>query len=72
MSASCSKEPDSRRSESMGRLICLDSTLRESWERAMTGTLSSRASALREREISEISCWRLSPLRMPRPCMSWR
>ena len=26
----------------------------------MSGTLSSRASALSDREMSEISCWRLS------------
>ena len=69
MSASCSRAPDSRRSLSMGRLSCRLSTLRLSWDKAMSGTFSSRARALREREISEISCCRLSALR---PCMSCR
>ena len=44
-SASCSRFPDSRRSERIGRLSrpvrC--SGARESWESAITGTLSSRA-----------------------------
>ena len=54
---------------SIGRLSCRLSTLRLSWDKAMSGTFSSRARALRDREISEISCWRLSALR---PCMSCR
>ena len=54
-SASCSMAPDSRRSESCGILTGRDSTARESWERAMIGMWSSRASCLSEREISEIS-----------------
>ena len=54
---------------SIGRLSCRLSTLRLSWDKAMSGTFSSRAKALRDREISEISCWRLSALR---PCMSCR
>ena len=58
MSASCSMAPDSRRSWSMGRLSGLDSTPRLSWERAMTGMESSLERALRERDISEISCSR--------------
>jgi len=43
---------------------------RESWLIATSGTSSSRASALSEREISETSCTRDSVLRCPR--MSWR
>src|SRR5436190_10963140 len=33
---------------------------RESWDNATTGTSSSLARALSEREMNEISCWRLS------------
>lgn len=44
--------PDSRRSLSIGRLSCRLSTLRLSWDKAMSGTFSSRARALRDREIS--------------------
>ena len=61
MSASCSIEPDSRRSDSFGICGLRDSTLRDSWERAMTGILSSRASCFNDREISEISVARFSP-----------
>ena len=39
MSASCSIEPDSRRSERIGRLSWRCSTARESWDRATIGTL---------------------------------
>ena len=38
-------------------------------DRATTGTFTSVACALSERESSEISCWRFSGLR---PRMSWR
>ena len=51
-----------------GRGGCRDSTARESCERATTGTLNSFAMALSDREISEISCCRLSI--RPRPEMS--
>ncbi len=43
--------PDSRRSLSMGMWVALASTARESWDTASTGTFSSRASSLREREM---------------------
>ena len=62
MSASCSMEPLSRRSESIGRLLFSRrfSTSRESCDSAMTGTLNSRAMLLSVREISETSCVRFS------------
>jgi hypothetical protein len=60
MSASCSIEPDSRRSDSCGRLSSRCSTARLSCDRAITGTSSSLASCLRPRLISEISWTRLS------------
>ena len=74
MSASCSMAPDSRRSESMGRLSERLSGPRESWDRHTTGTLSSLAMIFRAREMSETICWRLSPLRVgpPAEVMSWR
>ena len=64
--------PDSRKSLSMGRLSPpgRSSTLRLSWLSATTGTESSLARALSEREILLISCSRLSV--EPRPRMSWR
>ena len=65
-SASCSIEPDSRRS-SCGRLSSRDSTCRESWESAIIGTSSSFANALRPVVISVISCTRLSDERLPEP-----
>ncbi len=46
-SASCSMEPDSRRSLSCGRLSSRLSTARESCDSATIGTFSSFASALR-------------------------
>src|SRR5699024_9536772 len=55
-SASCSIEPDSRRSEIIGRLSVRCSLPRLSWDRAMTGTSSSLARSLSERENSETSC----------------
>ena len=60
LSASCSMAPDSRRSESCGRLLfsLRVSTARLSWLSAMTGRLSSLASCFRPREISLISCSR--------------
>src|SRR3546814_7111350 len=54
MSASCSIEPDSRRSESCGRLSSRCSTARLSCKSASTGTLRSLASVLSPRLISEI------------------
>src|SRR5690606_40373814 len=59
-SASCSIAPDSRRSELIGRLFGRCSRERLSWDSATTGTLNSLASALSEREISEISLVRFS------------
>ena len=59
-SASCSMAPDSRRSESCGRLLPpRDSTERFNCESAMIGTLSSLAIALSDREIMATSCSRL-------------
>ena len=46
-------EPDSRRSESIGRLSSRRSTFRESWERATTGQSSSRAIPFKERAMTE-------------------
>ena len=65
MSASCSIAPDSRRSDRMGRWSFRNSGARLSWLRAITGTSSSLAMPLRERDISEISCWRDSALEVP-------
>ena len=59
-SASCSIEPDSRKSEFTGRLSARCSNVRLSWERATTGTSNSFAKAFKEREISAISKARLS------------
>ena len=53
--ASCSMEPDSRRSESMGRLFWRLSGPRESWLQQSTGTFSSLAMIFSEREISATS-----------------
>ena len=50
-SASCSIEPDSRRSERIGRLSCRCSTARESCDIAAIRTSRSRASTFSEREI---------------------
>ena len=58
MSASCSMEPDSRRSDMRGTPRAepvRPSGPRLSWARTMTGTLSSLARALRPPEISAIS-----------------
>ena len=55
MSASCSIAPDSRRSLIKGRLSARCSTPRFSWDKAITGTLSSFARPLSPREIAEIS-----------------
>ena len=44
----------------LGRLPARCSTARESWERAITGTLSSLARILSPRLMSAISVWRLS------------
>ena len=74
-SASCSMAPDSRRSESMGRLSCLDSLARLSWLRQITGTFSSLAMIFIIRLISLTAWVRLSldqlwPL--PADCISCR
>ena len=58
MSASCSIEPDSRRSDICGRLSVRCSGPRLSWQIAMTGTSSSLASSFSARENSATSCWR--------------
>ena len=60
----------SRKSDMMGRLFGRCSRLRLSCESASTGALSSFASALSEREISEISVARFSPSAIA--CMSCR
>ena len=70
MSASCSRAPDSRRSDSIGLLSDRASGWRDSWEMAMTGTSSSLASSFSDREISLTSCWRLSNRLLG--CISWR
>src|SRR5690606_38388419 len=59
-SASCSRAPDSRRSESCGRWSERCSGARESCESAMIGTPSSLASVLIPRLIWLTSCWRFS------------
>src|SRR5258708_3656305 len=56
-SASCSMLPDSRRSLMRGRWPSRPSDWRLSWERAITGTLSSPATALDARPESLI--WRV-------------
>ena len=62
ISASCSIAPDSLRSESNGRFDPPRvSTALDSCDKAITGTLSYFASALRLREIVEISCSRFPP-----------
>ena len=65
-SASCSMAPDSRRSAITGRFSARVSTWRLSCDSATTGTLSSLASALSDREMLEISCSRLSAPSWPR------
>ena len=70
-SASCSIAPDSRKSEFTGRLLGRCSRERLSCDRAITGQLNSFARAFSEREISEISLVRLSPLE-PGICISCR
>ena len=61
-SASCSMAPDSRRSDSSGRLSWRLSFARDSCDRQSTGTFSSLAMIFSEREMSETTCWRFSPL----------
>ena len=58
MSASCSSEPDSRRSASCGTPSLRCSVLRLSCDSAITGTSNSLASSLIWRENSETSSWR--------------
>src|ERR1700719_3915859 len=71
-SASCSIEPDSRRSASCGRLSSRCSTARLSWLSASTGTSSSLARVLSPRVISETSCTRFSWRDLPDGARSWR
>ncbi len=56
MSASCSIEPDSRRSDTCGRLSVRCSDPRFSWLNAITGTSSSLASSFNALENSATSC----------------
>ena len=56
-------QPDSRRSEIIGRLSVRCSGPRFSWLIATTGTSSSFARSLICRENSLTSCWRDSTLR---------
>src|SRR5471030_681161 len=60
-SASCSIAPDSRKSDMIGRLFGRCSNPRFNCESAITGTSSSLARLLSERDISEISVARFSP-----------
>ena len=62
MSASCSIEPDSRKSDSCGRLSSRLSTARDSWDSAITGTDNSFAIAFSPWVIMLISSTRLSGL----------
>ena len=55
-------EPDSRRSESIGRLSCLSSGARESCESRMTGQFISLAKSFMFLESALISCCLLSVL----------
>ena len=64
MSASCSMAPDSRRSDSMGRLSSRFSLARDSWDRHSTGTCSSLAMIFSIRDISLTICCRFSPPRL--------
>ena len=72
MSASCSMEPLSLRSESWGRWLGRFSTMRLIWEQAITAALSSPAMTFREREISVISFTRLTGPPRCWPCTSCR
>ena len=64
--------PDSRRSDSRGSFDSRISGWRESCESAMTGTFSSRARALRPREISETSWTRFASRFVVVACISCR
>ena len=73
MSASCSMAPDSRKSDSCGRLCPgRASTLRESCDKAITGMSNSLANAFRLREIVDISCSRLPTPLLPPAVISCR
>ena len=67
-----SMEPDSRRSDRRGSFDSRISGWRDSCERAMTGTDSSRARALRPREISLTSWTRFASRLVVVACMSCR
>ena len=64
------RQPDSRRSASIGRLSVRYSRERFSWERAMTGVSRSRARIFRPRDSSDTSTWRFSDRRGV--LISWR
>jgi hypothetical protein len=49
------RQPDSLKSESIGRLLVLASTPRLNWDSAITGTFNSRARAFSDRVILDIS-----------------
>jgi len=66
----CSIEPDSRRSESCGRLSSRFSTWRESCESAISGP-ELFGQRLEVGVISVISCTRFSEDRLVLPCRSW-
>ena len=68
-SASCSRAPDSRRSDSMGRLSERASGARDSCDSTMIGTFSSLARPFSDREIEASSSVRFS--KRPRPVISW-
>ena len=70
-SASCSIEPESRRSERRG-FPSRFSTSRESWERARTGMESSRATCLSVRDTSVMCCTIDSLFRLSCGVMSCR
>ena len=68
-SASCSRAPDSRRSDSCGRLSERASEARDSCDSTTIGTLSSLARPFSDREIDASSSVRFS--KRPRPVISW-
>ena len=70
MSASCSIDPDSRRSDSIGLCSLRCSAALDSCDSAITGMSSSFANIFSERLISEISCSRLPIFLFPEPCIN--
>ncbi len=55
-SASCSIDPDSRKSDIIGLLSCLDSSARFNCDKAITGMFNSVAKFFNARLIPDISC----------------